>query len=244
MGRLFILLFGLISYAIAMASLVYAVGFIGNIYVPKSIDTGQASPLADALIINVLLLGLFAVQHSVMARPAFKSFWTRLIPPAAERSMYVLLSGLILWLMFWQWRPITAEIWRVENETAALAIWALYFVGWAIVVSSTFLISHTDLFGLKQVFQNWAGKPQEQPEFKKPFLYKFVRHPIYFGMLLVFWAAPVMTLGHLVFSVATSGYILIGAWLEERDLTTVFGDKYREYRRQVAMLIPLPRRKP
>ncbi len=240
MGRLVILVFGLVSYFIALASLVYAIGFIGNLYVPKTIDSGVAPPIGEALLVNVLLLGLFAVQHSVMARPAFKSQWTEFIPVAAERSVYVLLSGLILWLLFWQWRPMSDEVWRVENDVAVFVIWALYFLGWAIVVGSTFLINHWDLFGLKQVFQNWSGNAPEAPEFKTPFLYKVVRHPIYFGLLFVFWAAPVMTVGHLLFSVSTTGYILIGATLEERDLVAVFGDTYREYRKKVAMLIPWP----
>ena len=244
MARLAVFAFGLIAYVIAMASLVYAIGFVGNIVVPKSIDTGAPSPLGEAVFVNILLLGLFAVQHSVMARPAFKSMLTRLIPHSAERSVYVLLSGLVLWLMYWQWRPITAEVWRVENEAATLVIWGLYFLGWGILVLSTFLISHADLFGLRQIARNWTGKPLEAPEFKTPFLYQFVRHPIYFGMLLAFWAAPVMTLGHLLFSVATTGYIVIGASLEERDLITLFGDKYRTYRGQVSMLVPWPRRGP
>ncbi len=240
MKRFAILVFGLVAYAVAMASLVYAIGFIGNIFVPKTIDSGPVSPLSEAVIINVVLLTIFAVQHSVMARPAFKSFLTRFISAPAERSVYVLLSGLILWLLFWQWRPMTTEVWRIENEILVLALWTLYFAGWALVVFSTFLISHTDLFGLKQVLTNWTGQPVPAPEFKTPLFYKFVRHPIYFGMLLVFWAAPVMTLGHLLFSIATTGYILIGATLEERDLISVFGDKYRDYRRQVSMLIPWP----
>jgi len=242
MGRVAIFVFGVISYVIAMANLVYAIGFVGNIVVPKSIDTGASSPLVEAVTINVLLLGLFAISHSVMARPAFKSVWTRIVPLSAERSVFVLVSGLALWLLFWQWRPIPTEVWHVENEVAAAVIWGVYFLGWGILVFSTFLISHSDLFGLKQIFHNWAGKPLEAPEFKTPFLYQFVRHPIYFGMLLAFWATPVMTLGHLLFAVATTGYIVIGAWLEERDLVSIFGDKYSAYRERVSMLIPWPRR--
>ncbi len=242
MKRLAILAFGLISYVVAMASLVYAIGFIGNIYVPKTIDSGATFPLWGAISINVVLLTIFAVQHSVMARPAFKSVLTQFISVSAERSVYVLLSGLALWLLFWQWRPLPTEIWSVQNEIFTTLLWALYFAGWATVVLSTFLISHTELFGLRQVLKNWMGQPATASEFKTPLLYKFVRHPIYFGMLLVFWAAPVMTLGHVLFSVATTGYILIGATLEERDLIAVFGDKYRDYRRHVSMLIPWPRK--
>lgn len=244
MGRLAVLAFGVIAYVSAMASIAYAIGFVGNILVPKSMDTGALSPLFEAVSVNILLLALFALQHSVMARPAFKSGWTSVIPKPIERSMYVLASSLVLWLLYWQWRPITTEVWRVDSEVATFAIWALYFLGWAIVVFSTFLISHTDLFGLKQVARHWTGTPLEAPQFKTPFLYRFVRHPIYFGFLLAFWATPVMTVGHLLFAVATTGYIVIGAALEERDLITLFGDKYRTYRENVSMLIPWPRRGP
>ena len=241
MGRLVILVFGLFSYVVALGSLVYAIGFIGNFAVPKTIDSGVAPAVGEALLINILLLALFAVQHSVMARPAFKSRWTKIIPEAAERSTYVLLSGLILWLLFWFWQPMPEEVWRVDNALAVSLLWALYFLGWAIVIGSSFLIDHWDLFGLKQVLRNWTGGTADPPEFRTPFLYKIVRHPIYFGLLFVFWAAPVMTTGHLLFSVATTGYILIGATLEERDLVTVFGDSYRDYKKKVAMLIPWPR---
>jgi protein-S-isoprenylcysteine O-methyltransferase Ste14 len=243
MSRFAILAFGLVSYAIGMASLLYAMGFIGNLVVPKTIDSGVRVPLTEALIVNVLLLGLFAVQHSVMARQQFKALLTRSLPVAAERSLYVLLSGLVLALLYWQWRPIPDQIWHVENDTLSMAIWALYFLGWGIIVASTFLISHFQLMGLKQVYRNLLGQPHEpQAEFKTPLLYKIVRHPIYFGMLLVFWAAPTMTVGHLLFSVGATGYILIGASLEERDLIAVFGDAYRKYRREVSMLIPWPKR--
>ena len=243
MSRFAILAFGLVSYAIGMASLLYAMGFIGNLVVPKTIDSGVRVPLTETLIVNVLLLGLFAVQHSVMARQQFKALLTRGLPVAAERGLYVLLSGLVLALLYWQWRPIPDQIWHVENDYLSTAIWALYFLGWGIIVVSTFLISHFQLMGLKQVYRNWLGQPHEpQAEFKTPLLYKIVRHPIYFGMLLVFWAAPTMTVGHLLFSVGATGYILIGASLEERDLIAVFGDAYRKYRREVSMLVPWPKR--
>ena len=238
MGRLATLIFGIVSYAIAMASLVYAIGFVGNFWVPKSIDTGASTPFGEALIVNVLLLGLFAVQHSVMARSEFKKVWTNIIPEQIERSTYVLLSGLILWLLFWQWRPMTDIVWQVNSEFLSRVLWMIFFIGWAIVVGSTFLISHTDLFGLKQVMNYWQEKAPEPPAFATPFLYKVVRHPIYFGLLLAFWSTPVMTVGHLLFSLATTGYIIIGALLEERDLVTVFGQAYKDYKQRVSMLIP------
>ena len=238
MGRLATLLYGIASYAIALASLVYAIGFVGNLWVPKSIDTGVAAPFGVALLVNVLLLGLFAIQHSLMARPAFKAWWTSIIPQPIERSTYVLLSGLILWLLFWQWRPMTDIIWRVDSELLSTLLWIIFFAGWAIVVGSTFLISHTDLFGLRQVYDHWSNSDTEAPAFKTPLLYKIVRHPIYFGMLLAFWATPVMTVGHLLFALATTGYIVIGALLEERDLVTAFGEAYKEYQNRVSMLIP------
>jgi protein-S-isoprenylcysteine O-methyltransferase Ste14 len=241
MSRIAILLFGIVSYAVGMASLLYAIGFIGNLVVPKTIDSGPPAPLAEALIVNVLLLGVFAVQHSGMARQQFKAVLTRSLHPAAERSLYVLLSVLALALLYWQWRPIPDQIWHIENAYLAAAIWILYFLGWGIVVLSTFLISHFDLMGLKQVYRNWLGQQQEPPKFQTPFLYKVVRHPIYFGLLLVLWAVPTMSVGHLLFSVGATGYILIGAILEERDLITTFGDRYRDYRRNVSMLIPWPK---
>ena len=238
MSRIAVLVFGIVSYAVGMASLLYAIGFIGNLVVPKTIDSGPPVPLAEALIVNVLLLGVFAVQHSGMARQQFKAVLTRKLHPAAERSLYVLLSGLALALLYWQWRPMPDQIWHIENAYLATAIWALYFLGWGIVVLSTFLISHFDLMGLKQVYRHWLGQPQDPPTFQTPFLYKVVRHPIYFGLLLVLWAAPTMSVGHLLFSLGATGYILIGATLEERDLIAIFGDTYRKYRREVSMFIP------
>lgn len=232
--------YGLIAYAVAMSSLVYGIGFIGNLWVPKSIDTGQAGGFTEALIINSLLLGIFAVQHSVMARPAFKAAWTRIIPEPVERSTYVLLSGLILWLLYWQWQPMTDVIWSVGNETVAAILVGVYLLGWAIVVLSTFLISHTNLFGLEQILNHWRGQATPTAKFKTPFLYKFVRHPIYFGFLIVLWVTPVMTVGHLLFAALSTGYIVIGAMLEERDLVTYFGDAYRQYQKRVSMLVPWP----
>lgn len=242
MGRVVMLLYGVIAYLIALASIVYAIGFVGNYWVPKSIDSGPVGPLGEALVVNVLLLGLFAVQHSGMARRGFKKALTAILPEPIERSTYVLLSGLIFWLLYWQWRPITDEIWRVDNPIGSTVLQAIYFLGWGILFLSTFLLSHSDLFGLKQVSDHWLGKGATAPEFKTPALYKIVRHPIYLGFILAAWATPVMTLGHLLFAAATTGYILIGAKLEERDLVATFGKSSDEYRKRVSMLIPWPPR--
>jgi len=244
MGPVLILLFGIVAYLIAMASIAYAIGFVGNYWVPKSIDSGSVGPLGEALVVNVLLLGLFAIQHSGMARRGFKKALTAVVPEPIERSTYVLLSALILWLLYWQWRPITDEIWRVDTPIGSTLLQSVYFIGWGIVLLSTFLISHADLFGLKQVSDHWLGKDAAEPEFKTPALYKIVRHPIYLGFILAFWATPVMTLGHLLFAVGTTGYILIGIFLEERDLVTTFGESYETYRKRVSMLIPWPPRRP
>lgn len=238
-----ILVYGIVAYLIAMASVVYAIGFVGNIWVPKSIDSGPAAPLSEALTVNIALLGLFALQHSGMARRGFKSVWTRVVPEPIERSTYVLLGALLLWLLYWQWRPLPEVIWRIESPNGSMLLQAIYFLGWGIVLLSTFLISHTDLFGLRQVTDHWLGKAPTAQEFQTPFLYQSVRHPIYFGFLLAFWATPTMTVGHLLFAAATTGYILIGIFLEERDLVASFGETYEQYRKRVSMLIPwLPRR--
>jgi protein-S-isoprenylcysteine O-methyltransferase Ste14 len=214
MGPVLILLFGIVAYLIAMASIAYAIGFVGNYWVPKSIDSGSVGPLGEALVVNVLLLGLFAIQHSGMARRGFKKALTAIVSEPIERSTYVLLSALILWLLYWQWRPITDEIWRVDTPIGSTLLQSVYFIGWGIVLLSTFLISHADLFGLKQVSDHWLGKDAAEPEFKTPALYKIVRHPIYLGFILAFWATPVMTLGHLLFAVGTTGYILIEFFLK------------------------------
>lgn len=236
-----ILLYGIIAYSIAMASLAYAIGFVGNYWVSKSIDSGPLAPLWEAFAVNILLLGLFAVQHSGMARRGFKRAWTTVVPEPIERSTYVLLSGLVLWLIYWQWRPIADEIWRVDNPIGSTLLQAVYFLGWGIAFLSTFFINHAHLFGLKQV--SYLGKATA-PEFKTLALYKIVRHPIYLGIILAFWATPVMTVGHLLFAVATTGYILIGIVLEERDLVATFGASYEAYRKRVSMLIPWPPHQP
>jgi methanethiol S-methyltransferase len=236
-------LYGAVAYMLFLGTILYAIAFIGNLPVPKAINTGPEGALVPALVINTLLLGLFAIQHSVMARPAFKRWWTRFVPHAVERTTYVLLASLILVLLFWQWRPILAPVWTVTNPVGVLALQAVFWLGWVLVFLSTFLINHFELFGLRQVWARLRGHTLPEPKFRTPFLYKRVRHPLYLGFLLAFWATPAMTAGHLLFAVATTGYIFIGIWLEERDLVDLFGDQYRRYRAQVSMLIPWPGRK-
>jgi len=239
MGALFSFSYGLVAYAFCLAALLYAIGFVGNVFVPKSIDTGAPAPLAEALLVNLLLLGLFAAQHSVMARRSFKRWWTRMMPPAVERSTYVLTASLALALLYWQWRPISEPVvWRVENAAVAQALSAVFWLGWVVLLVSTFLINHFELFGLRQVFARLTDRELPEPQFRTPFFYRYVRHPIYLGLLLGFWAAPVMTAGHLLFAAGATGYILVGVWFEERDLVAQFGEQYRRYRDQVGMLLP------
>lgn len=244
MSRILSFIYGLIAYLIFLGSFLYAIFFVGDLLVPKTINSGgETETFIYALLINTGLLGLFAVQHSVMARQGFKKWWTKLIPAHIERSTYVLLSSLILILLFWQWRPIGGVIWETESGTFMnLILTILFWCGWGIVLASTFMINHFDLFGLRQVYLNLKGKEITPLQFKEPWLYKVVRHPIMLGFLIAFWAAPVMTTGHLIFAIATTGYILIGIWFEEKDLIRFYGQRYQEYRNRVRMLLPIPRK--
>jgi methanethiol S-methyltransferase len=241
MSRILTVSYGAVSYLVFVAAFLYAIGFVGDIAVPRSVDHGIAGPAGQAVLFNSLLLGLFAVQHSVMARPAFKRWWTRLVPPSVERSTYVLLASLVLFVLYWQWRTLPAVIWEVSLPAGRLAIWALFWLGWVIVFASTFMINHFDLFGLRQVWSAWRGKPYTDISFRTPLLYRLVRHPIMVGFIVAFWGTPRMTAGHLLFALATTAYILIAVQLEERDLVAALGDQYRDYRREVAMFVPWPR---
>jgi protein-S-isoprenylcysteine O-methyltransferase Ste14 len=237
LGRLLILFYAIVSYAVFLVSFLYAVGFVGNYLVPKSIDVGGATSLSGAIVINLLLLGLFAIQHTIMARSAFKQWWAKILPVACQRSTYVLFSSLILLLLFWQWRPIPLPVWQIGGIAAWLLI-GVYCVGWLIVLASTFMIDHFDLSGLRQAFFALRGAELPGQSFKTPLLYKIVRHPLMLGFLLVFWATPEMTAGHLLFAIMTTAYILVGLQFEERDLIAQFGTTYQQYRRRVPMLLP------
>lgn len=237
--RIATFLYGLICYLIFLVTFLYAIGFVGNLVVPKSIDSGPAVPLVEALLINTLLLSLFAIQHSVMARQWFKRAWTRIIPPPIERSTYVLLASLVLLLLFWQWRPIPDVIWDVQNPTGRIVLQGLFWMGWGGVLFSTYLIDHFSLFGLRQVYLNLKSLPEEPTSFKTPALYKVVRHPLYLGFIIAFWSTPRMTLGHLFFAAVCTAYIVVAIQFEERDLIAFYGDHYRKYRTQVSMLLPV-----
>jgi len=243
MTRILAFLYGVLCYLIFFVTLLYAIGFVANVVVPKSIDTGTAVPLAWALLIDALLLSVFAIQHSVMARQWFKRLWTRMVPQPVERSTYVLVASCALLLLFWQWRPLTAIIWDVRNPTGAILLQGLFWIGWGLVLVSTFLVDHFGLFGVKQVYTYLKQQPSEPQPFKTPAVYKTVRHPLYLGFIIAFWSTPHMTLGHLFFAIMTTAYIILAIQFEERDLIRSYGDQYRDYRRRVSMLIPMPPRK-
>ena len=244
MKKILIFLFGIFAYIVFLGAFLYAIGFVGNFIVPKSIDTGVESSFLQALLVNSLILSVFALQHSIMARPAFKRWWTKIVPKAAERSVYVLLSSLALLLIFWQWQPVKAIVWEVENPTLVLIIQALYFSGWLIILLSSFMINHFHLFGLKQIYDNFKNNPSSNMKFRKVFLYQIVRHPLMFGFLISFWATPLMTMGHFMFTIITSLYIYIAVkFLEERDLRKELGSVYEQYQEEVPMLIPFLKRR-
>ncbi|HBB34405.1 MAG TPA: hypothetical protein DDZ80_03745 [Cyanobacteria bacterium UBA8803] len=245
MNRIAAFVYGIVSYAIFFVTFLYAFGFVGNLVVPKSIDSVPEVPLGQALLINVALLSLFAIQHSVMARQGFKKWWTQIIPKPIERSTYVLFSSLCLILLFWQWQPMGGMIWDVQNPIGRNILVCLFTFGWLLVLVTTFLINHFDLFGLRQIYLYLQGKEYTPLQFLTPGPYKHVRHPLYVGWLFAFWATPTMTAAHLVFAIATTLYILIAIQWEERDLVDIHGQAYADYRRQVPMLIPfLGRKKP
>jgi len=237
-GRLLAFVYGLASYAIFFAAFLYAIGFVSGLMVPKTIDTGTVTSMPEALIIDLLLMSVFAVQHSVMARPQFKQWWTQFVPKPVERSTYVLFASLALVLLFWQWRPIPAIVWEISDPRIAMAMLGLSLIGWLIVLTSTFLINHFELFGLNQVTNHLTGHPMPAPRFRTPLFYNFVRHPIYLGFMIAFWAAATMTIGHLLFAAVTTAYIFVGILLEERDMIDLFGDDYRRYRDRVSMVLP------
>jgi protein-S-isoprenylcysteine O-methyltransferase Ste14 len=238
MARILAFSYGTTSYLLFLVTFLYAVGFVSGVVVPKTIDTGAVVPLTEALIVNILLMSLFAIQHSVMARPGFKRWWTQFVPRAIERSTYVLFATLALLLLLWQWRPVPSVVWETTDVVAIVALTGLSLTGWVIVLTSTFMINHFELFGLHQVFNNLAGRQMGEARFKTPMLYKLVRHPIYLGFIIAFWAAPVMTAGHFLFAAVTTAYIFVGIMLEEHDLVDQFGDEYRNYRERVGMLAP------
>jgi protein-S-isoprenylcysteine O-methyltransferase Ste14 len=237
MGKLLAVLYGVVSYALFFGVFLYAIAFVEDLPVPKTIDSGTGGPLVPTLVIDALLLGVFAVQHSVMARPAFKTWWTKIVPAPAERSTYVLFSSLALALVCWQWRPLPQNIWTVEGP-AATALLAVSYLGWLTVLSSTFLINHFDLFGLRQVFAYASGREIPPSEFTTPLFYRVVRHPLYLGFIIAICVAPVMSLGRLIFAIGTTAYILIAIQFEEHDLVSHFGDTYRSYQKRVSMILP------
>ena len=238
-GRVATFVYGALSYLIFFATFLYAIGFIGNVVVPKSIDSGRTAPLGEALLINAALLTLFAVQHSTMARPWFKRMWTRVIPKQAERSTYVLLSSVLLILLFVLWQPIGGVVWNVQQPVLRGVLYGLFAMGFLLVLISTFLINHFDLFGLRQVWLYLRGKEYTQLRFGTPILYRHIRHPLYLGWLFAFWATPTMTIAHLVFALATTAYIFMAIHFEEKDLIEVYGDAYKRYKQNVPMIVPV-----
>jgi methanethiol S-methyltransferase len=240
--RITVFIYGIVSYALGVASLLYLICFLSNIVVPKTIDSAPVGAVAPAVIVDLVLIGLFALQHSIMARPGFKELWTRIVPKPAERSTYVLLTGLVLALLCWQWQPISGVVWNVEGAVGKGLLQALFWLGWVILFASTFMINHFDLFGLRQVYLRLKGQPYRPVPFVQVALYRFVRHPIMLGVLIGFWATPSMSVGHLLFAVASTVYVFIGIFLEEHDTRQALGESYERYRRETSMIVPMPRR--
>jgi protein-S-isoprenylcysteine O-methyltransferase Ste14 len=239
MRRPLVFVYGFISYLVFLGSFLYAVAFVGGLVVPKSIDSGSTDRPLVAVAIDLALLSVFALQHSIMARPTFKRWWTRVIPPSIERSTYVLASSVALIVLFWQWRPLPESVWWIAQPLARAFLWCLFCLGWTIVLVSTFSIDHFDLFGLRQVYLFATGRPYVPLGFQAPWLYRYVRHPIMVGFVIAFWATPTMTRGHLLFAAVTTLYILAAIQLEERDLLAYYGRDYADYRKQVGMLLPI-----
>ena len=241
--KVIVFLYGIVSYALGVASLLYLICFISNIVVPKTIDSAPEGGVGQAVLVDLILIGLFAFQHSVMARPGFKERWTRIVPKPAERSTYVLITGLVLALLCWQWQPIPGVVWNVENAVGKGLLQALFWLGWAILFASTFMINHFDLFGLRQVYLRLKSQPYRPVPFVEAALYRFVRHPIMLGVLIGYWATPSMSVGHLLFAAVSTGYVFIGIFLEEHDTRQALGETYERYRRKTSMILPLPRRR-
>jgi protein-S-isoprenylcysteine O-methyltransferase Ste14 len=241
MRRFLFLCYGALAYAAFLVAILYAMGFVGNLVVPKGIDSGPEAPLGEAILIDALLLGLFALQHTIMARPAFKAWWKKVVPEPIERSTFVLSASLLLLLLFWQWRPLTGVVWQVESVPVRWLLGALSLLGWGVVLAGSFMIDHFDLFGMRQVVLAFRGRPYAPRPFVERGLYRWIRHPLMAGFLLAFWSAATMTLGHLLFCLLTTAYIFVGITLEERDLLRALGESYRRYRARTPMLLPLPR---
>jgi protein-S-isoprenylcysteine O-methyltransferase Ste14 len=242
--KLLFLTYGVVSYSLGVAALLYLICFVGDFVVPKNVDSGSPGALAPALLADLVLVALFAVQHSVMARPAFKERWTRIVPKPAERSTYVLLTGVVLALLFWQWRPVPTVLWNVDDPIGKRLLEGLFWLGWAILFASTFMINHFDLFGLRQMHLRLTDQPYQPVPFVERAFYRFVRHPIMLGLLIGLWATPRMTAGHLLLAAAGTVYVFIGIALEERDTHEALGEAYERYRLATSMILPLPRRRP
>jgi protein-S-isoprenylcysteine O-methyltransferase Ste14 len=243
MGRIIVFIYGVVAYAAFFGTFLHAIGFVGNVFVNKSIDSGVEGPFGQALLINAVLLGLFAVPHSIMARPGVKKWWAKSLPEPVERSTYVLSASLLLELLILQWRPMPGLVWNIENTVGQVILHGLFWGGWLLVFLSTFMIDHFELFGLRQAYLYLRGREMAPAGFKTPFLYKYVRHPLNTGWIIAFWATPRMTVGHLLFALATTAYIFISIRFEERDLVSTFGKTYEEYQQRVPMLLPIPKQK-